>query len=77
MKGKKTSLNSSCEGVIVDSDYMAHKYEIEFADPVISKSKESWLKVDNVTSLTKEENERQNIANEQRCHGNYKRQRTH
>ena len=40
-----------------------HKYFISYSDPVTLKSKTRWLKVDDVTSLTKEEeNDRQQKA---------------
>ncbi len=63
VKGKKTSLKNSCEGLIIDADHSLHKYNIEFNDPVKRKKKKAWFKVDDVTSLTKEEeNERQEIS---------------
>lgn len=66
VKGKKSSLKSSCEGRVVDIDHTAHKYQIEFKDPDTLKFKTAWFKVDDVTSLTKEEeNKRQRIAQEQ------------
>ena len=38
-KGKKTSLQDSCEGRIIDADHNLHKYNIEFNDPVTSENK--------------------------------------
>ena len=65
VKGKKTSLKNGCEGHIIDADHNVHKYKIEYNDPVTSKNKQAWFKVDDVTSLTKEEeNKRQQIAKE-------------
>lgn len=55
VKGKKNSLKSSCEGRVVDIDHTAHKYQIEFKDPNTLKYKAAWFKVDDVTSLTKED----------------------
>ena len=66
VKGNKSSLKSSCEGRVIDIDHTAHKYQIEFKDPDTLKYKTAWFKVDDVTSLTKEEeNKRQRIAQEQ------------
>ena len=65
VKGKKTSLQSSCEGRIIDADHNLHKYNIEFNYPVTSENKKAWFKVDDITSLTKEEeHKRQQIAKE-------------
>ena len=76
VRGKKNSLKSSCEGRVVDIDHTAHKYQIEFKDPNRSftlKYKTAWFKVDDVTSLTKEdESKRQRIAHEQSCVGKRK-----
>ena len=73
VKGKKNSLKSSCEGRVVDIDHTAHKYQIEFKDPNTLKYKTAWFKVDDVTSLTKEdESKRQRIAHEQSCDGKRK-----
>ena len=73
VKGKKNSLKSSCEGRVVDVDHTAHKYQIEFKDPNTLKYKTAWFKVDDVTSLTKEdESKRQRIAHEQSCGGKRK-----
>lgn len=59
-------MKSSCEGRVVDIDHTAHKYQIEFKDPDTLKFKTAWFKVDDVTSLTKEEeNKRQRMAQEQ------------
>ena len=63
MKGKKNSLRSNCEGVILEADRALHKYRIEYKDPSTLKSSKGWFKVDDVTSVTKEEeNERKRIA---------------
>ena len=59
VKSKKTLLKSSCESRIINVDHNLHKYNIEFNDPVTSKNKKSWFKVDDITSLTKEENKRE------------------
>ena len=55
VKEKKTSLKNGCEGRIIDADHNVHKYKIECNDPVTSKNKQAWFKEDDVTSLTKEE----------------------
>ena len=63
VKGKKNSLKSTCEGVIIEADHTVHKYVISYNDPETRKSKTNWFKVDDVTSVTKEEeNERQQKA---------------
>ena len=63
VKGKKNSFRSNCEGVILEADHALHKYRIEYKDPSTLKSRKGWFKVDDVTSVTKEEeNERQRIA---------------
>ena len=60
VKGKKNSLKSTCEGFIHEADHSVHKYFISYNDPVTLMSKKGWFKVDDVTSLTKEEeNDRQ------------------
>ena len=70
VKGNKNSSKSSCEGRVVDIDHTAHKYQIEFKDSNTLKYKTAWFKVDDVTSLTKEdESKRQRIAHEQSCGG--------
>ena len=70
VKGKKkTSLQSSCEGRIIDADHNVSKYNIEFNDPVTSENRKAWFKVDDITSSTKEEeNKRQQIAKEKIPH---------
>ena len=55
VKGKKNSLKNTCEGVILEADHSVHKYYISYSDPVTLKSKTGWFKVDDVTSVTKEE----------------------
>lgn len=55
VKGKKNSLKNTCEGVILEADHSVHKYFISYSDPVTLKSKTGWFKVDEVTSVTKEE----------------------
>ncbi|XP_022795710.1 uncharacterized protein LOC111334278 [Stylophora pistillata] len=63
VKGKKNSVKSTCEGFNHEADHSMHKYFICYNDPVTLKSKKGWFKVDDVTSLTKEEeNERQERA---------------
>ena len=66
-------MKSSCEGRVVDIDHTVPKYQIEFKDPDTLKYKTAWFKVDDVTSLTKEEeNKRQRIAQEQSSGGKRK-----
>ena len=55
VKGKKNSLKNTCEGVILEADHSVHRYFIRYSDPVTLKSKTGWFKVDDVTSVTKEE----------------------
>jgi len=60
VRGKRSSLIGSCEGRILESDHQTHNYFIEFKEPFTEKTKKRWFKVDDVTSLTREEeNERQ------------------
>ena len=63
-------MKSSREGRLVDIDHTAHNYQIEFKDPDTLKCKTAWFKVDDLTSLTKE-NKRQRIAQEQSCGGKH------
>ena len=61
--GKKNSLKSTFEGIIIEADHTVHKYLISYNDPETRKSKRNWFKVDNVISVTKEEeNETQQKA---------------
>ena len=63
VKGKKNSLMSTCEGVIIEADHTMHKYLTSYNDPETWKNKTNWFKVDDVTSVRKEEeNERQQKA---------------
>ena len=63
VKGNKNSLKSTCEGFIHEADHSVHKYFFSYNDPLTLRSKKGWFKVDDVTSLTKEEeNERQQRA---------------
>ena len=65
VKGKKTTLKGACEAVILKADHYLHKYYVDFEDPNTSKRQKAWLKVDDITSLTKEEeNIRQETAKE-------------
>ena len=65
VKGKKKSLKSTCEGRVVDMDHALHRYKIQYTDPVTLKGKKNWFKVDDFTSLKKEEeNKRQEKARE-------------
>ena len=65
VKGKKKSLKSTCEGRVVDMDHALHRYKIQYTDPVTLKGKKNWFKVNDITSLTKEEeNKRQEKARE-------------
>jgi len=63
VKGKKNSLKNTREGVILEADHSVHKYFISYSDPVTVKRKTGWLKVHDVTSVTKEKvNDRQQKA---------------
>ena len=63
VKGKKNSLKNTCEGVILEANHSMHKYFISYNDPVTLESETRWFKLDDVTSVTKEEvNERQQKA---------------
>ena len=49
----------------MDMDHALHRYKIQYTDPVTLKEKKIWFKVDDITSLTKEgENKRQEKARE-------------
>ena len=49
--------------MILEANHPMHKYFISHSDPVTLKSETRWLKVDDVTSVTKEEeNDRQQKA---------------
>ena len=43
VKGKKNSLKSTCEGVILEADHSVHKYFISYSDPLTPKSKTGWF----------------------------------
>ena len=58
VKGKKTTLRGTCEGLILKADHDLHKYYVDFEDPNTAKQQEVWVKVDDITSLTKEEEKR-------------------
>ena len=63
VKGKKNSLKNTCEGVILEANHSMHKYFISYSDLVTLKSKTRWFKGDDITSVTKEEeNDRQQKA---------------
>ena len=55
VKGKKNSLKNTCEGVILEANHSMHKYFISYNDPVTLESETRWFKVDDITSVTKEE----------------------
>ena len=66
MKGKKTALRGTCEGLIFKADHDLHRYYVVFEDPNTAKQQKIWVKVDDITSLTKdEEKRRQDIAKKQ------------
>ena len=55
VKGKKTTLRDTCEGLTLKADHDLHRYrDIMFA----AKQQKVWVKVDDITSLTKEEEKR-------------------
>ena len=54
VKGKKTTLRGSCEGLILKADHDLHRYYVDFEDPNTAKQRKVWVKVDDITSLTKE-----------------------
>ena len=63
VKGKKNSLKNTCEGVILEANHSMHKYFISYSDLVTLKRKTRWFKGDDITSVTKEEeNDRQQKA---------------
>ena len=63
VKRKKISPKNTCEGVILEANHSMHKYFISHSDPVTLRSETRWLKVDDVTLVTKEgENDRQQKA---------------
>lgn len=57
VKGKKTTLRGTCEGLILKADHDSHRYYVDFEDPNTAKKK-VWVKVDDITSVTKEEEKR-------------------
>ena len=66
VKGKKTALRGTCEGLILKADHDLHRYFVDFEDPNTGKQQKIWVKVDDITSLTKdEEKRRQDIAKKQ------------
>ena len=58
VKGKKTTLRGTCEGLILKADHDLHRYFVDFEDPNTAKQQKVWVKVDDITSLTKEEEKR-------------------
>lgn len=66
VKGKKTTLRGTCEGLILKADHDSHRYYVDFEDPNTAKQQKVWVKVDNITSVTKEEEkQRQDTAKRQ------------
>ena len=56
-KTKKT-LRGTCEGLILKAGHDLHRYYVDFEDPNTAKLQKVWVKVDDLTSLTKEEEKR-------------------
>lgn len=52
VKGKKNSLKSTCEGIIIETDHSLHKYHIKYEDPMTRKNREGWFKVDDFMQCT-------------------------
>ena len=48
--------------MILEADHSGHKYFINYSDPVTLRGKVGWFKEDDVTSVTKEENDQQQKA---------------
>ena len=66
VKGKKTALRGTCEGLIFKADHDLPRYYVVFEDPNTAKQQKIWVKVDDITSLTKdEEKRRQDTAKKQ------------
>lgn len=58
IKGKKVSLMNICERFVLKADDQDHKYFVSFKDGNVLKKKKRWIKVDDITSLTKEDENR-------------------
>ena len=65
VKGKKTTLRGTCEGLILKADHDSHRYYVDFEDPNTAKQKKVWVKVDDITSVKKEGKRRQDTAKKQ------------
>ena len=46
VKGKKTTLRGTCEGLILKADHDLHRYYVDFEDPNTAKQQKVWVKVD-------------------------------
>ena len=55
VKGMKTTLRGTCERLILKADHDLHRYYVDFEDPNTAKQQKVWVKVDNIISVTKEE----------------------
>ena len=66
VKGKKTALRGTCKGLIFKVDHDLHRYYVVFEYSNTAKQRKIWVKVDDITSLTKdEEKRRQDTAKKQ------------
>jgi len=55
VKGKRTTLKGTCEGLILKADHDFHKYYVKFKNPEMTNEEKAWVKVDDLTLLTKED----------------------
>lgn len=55
VKGKRTTLKGTCKGPILEADHDLHKYYVELKNPETTKEEKAWVKVDDLTLLTKED----------------------
>ena len=61
VKGKRTTLKGTCKGLILEADHDRHKYYVELKNPERTKEEKAWVKVDDLTLLTKDETKRQKM----------------
>ncbi|EDO34789.1 predicted protein [Nematostella vectensis] len=67
VKGKRISLRGTREALVLKADHSEHKYFVQIDNPEAPTIRQSmWIKVDDITSLTKQdESKRQKIVKEE------------
>lgn len=55
VKGKRTTLKDTCVGLILEADHDLHKYYVALKNSETTKEEKAWVKVDDLTLLTKED----------------------